>query len=214
MKKFSYKIIFIGSTGSGKTSIINVSNNNLFNSLFTSTIGVDFTSLSVERQGKCYNLKIWDTGGHDKFNFLIKSYYRKISALVITYDITNISSFNIIENLINEYYDNTGFTDIPILIIGNKTDLEAQRIITTEMGNSLADKYNCLFIECSAKSYNNISEIYFMLIDRINKFIIDKNITITDIENEYGLKYIKDNIREMKIEDTGIINNTKCCVIL
>lgn len=101
MKKYSYKIIFIGATGAGKTSIINVSNKESFNAMFTSTIGVDFSNLSVERDGQCYNIKIWDTGGHDKFHFLIKSYYRKISALVITYDITNINSFNIIEDLIN-----------------------------------------------------------------------------------------------------------------
>jgi small GTP-binding protein len=214
MKRYSFKIIFIGATGCGKTSIINVSNKEPFCNLFTSTIGVDFMSLNIEREGICYNLKIWDTGGHDRFNFLIKSYYRKISAIVITYDINNLHSFNIVENLINEYYDNTGNTRTPILLLGNKTDLESTRVVTTEMGETLAERYNCIFLECSAKTYNNINFIYFMLIDKINKMIEEQNIKITDIENEYGIKYIKNNIQDLKIEDTGTILNNKCCTIL
>ena len=214
MKKYSYKIIFIGATGCGKTSIVNVSNQGQFCNLFTSTIGVDFCSLQVEREGVCYSLKVWDTGGHDKFNFLIKSYYRKISAIVITYDISNINSFNIIENLINEYYDNTGLTEMPILLLGNKTDLKANRVVTKEMGEELAKKYKCMFLECSAKENENISSIYFMLIDSINNMIKTKNINISDIENEYGIKYVKNNVKEFNIEDTGNIINNKCCNIL
>ena len=82
------------------------------------------------------------------------------------------------------------------------------------MGETLAERYNCLFLECSAKTYNNISIIYFMLIDRINKMIEEQKIKITDIENEHGIKYVKNNIQELKIEDTGTILNTRCCTIL
>ena len=106
---------------------------------------------------------------------------------------------------------NTGNTSTPILLLGNKTDLESTRVVTTEMGETLAERYNCLFLECSAKTYNNISIIYFMLIDRINKMIEEQKIKITDIENEHGIKYVKNKYDHgVKNQNGKVVFKTYC----
>ena len=210
---YSFKILFIGDSGSGKTSIINVSNNSDFVNLFTSTIGIDFCNLNIERKGESYELKLWDTGGHERFKFLIKSYYRNITALVIVYDITCIKSFLSIDTIINEYYKETGNKNTPILILGNKVDLNRQREVSHEMARAMASKYNCLFMECSAKSHFNIEQIYFNLIDYINEKIKSNQLDTTP---KYGIKSLKrrGSITEFSIEDTGTLNQKTCCNIL
>lgn len=208
---YSFKILFLGNTGSGKTSIINVSNNNEFSHLFTSTIGVDFTNLNVEKDGKLYQLKVWDTGGHDRFQFLIKSYFRNLTAVVIVYDITNIRSYDNIEGIIRNYKRYSDNPNIPMLILGNKTDLEKKREISHANGKYLADKHDCAFLECSARNHHNIENIYFTLIDKINK---DLNVNGEDIEK--GIRFYKKNsITTLNIEETGTLKEPKaCCNIL
>jgi len=209
--KYSFKFLFLGNTGTGKTSIVTVSSNNTFNHIFTSTIGVDFTNLNIERNGDFYNLRMWDTGGHERFNFIIKSYYRDITALIVVYDITNIYSFNNVKKIIQDYEDTSGRTDTPILILGNKTDLESRREVSIEMGRGLAEKLDCIFLECSAKSVTNIKDIYFDLLDYVRE-----KIDVSKDNEEQGVKLINNRkILSLDMEDTGEINQPKvCCQIL
>ena len=211
--KYLFKILFLGNTGSGKTSIISVSNNNEFRHLFTSTIGVDFSNLNVEKNGMLYKLKIWDTGGHDRFQFLIKSYFRNITGLVIVYDITNFKSFENIEKIIANYKKHGDNPNTPILILGNKTDLEKKREVSFEAGQLLAQKLDCAFLECSARTHHNIENIYFTLIDHINEKL---NVVGEDLDQ--GIRLIKRNhsIGTLNIEETGNLrtNQKVCCNIL
>lgn len=179
---FLFKIIIIGDTSVGKSSIMQQYVNNFFIGEYISTIGVDFLIKNLIIDNKKIKLQIWDTAGQEKFRSITKTYYRNVDAVILMYDITNLESFNHISNWINEI---NKFIDkyIPIIIIGNKNDLEKKRMISFNEGLILAKKYNALFDETSAKDYNSIDNAIIKII----KSIKNNNIKNINLNNQINL---------------------------
>ena len=108
-----FKIVIIGDSGVGKSSIINQYVNNFFSESYISTIGVDFmikdipiTEVfnTIDLKNKKIRLQIWDTAGQERFRTITTSYYRNVDGIILVYDITNISSFNDIKGWIDDIY--------------------------------------------------------------------------------------------------------------
>ena len=157
-----FKIILIGESGTGKTSILLRFTENRFNEHHLPTIGVDFKSKWLLFDKKSIKLQIWDTAGQERFKSITRSYYKNCHGWVAVYDITDEESFDKIEELIN-YYKEESEATIPfnIVLVGNKSDLDLERKVPTLKGKELASKYGIPFFESSVKNDSNIDEMFF-----------------------------------------------------
>ena len=148
----SFKIIVIGDSFVGKSSLSNKAIKNKFESGYSATLGFDYFFFYVKIENKILKLDIWDTCGQEVYQSLIKNFYRNSSLAIMVYAINNRESFEHIDNWLKEMKINSN-PDAKIFLIGNKNDLENEREVTIEEGekysNDLGFSY---FSESSAKS--------------------------------------------------------------
>ena len=172
----SFKIVIIGETGTGKTSIINKYIKNTYNKSIYSTIGVDFFEKILIHSNITYNLQIWDLSGIDRFHSIIRTYYVNTNAVILTYDTNNIKSLyglNKWINDINNIYQDSQSLDIirhnrPIFIlVGTKIDKNNTKINTNIIQKFIKDNHIDLSIECSSKYNQNINEIFDILLNNM-----------------------------------------------
>jgi small GTP-binding protein len=151
-----HKIIFVGDACTGKTSIINRIIDNPFNDTYEVSIGIDFMSKNIRFRGQNIKIQIWDSAGQEKYKGLIPSYVRNSSIVFIVYDVANRDTFNKVENWIS-FVKNIEKTTL--ILCGNKVDLS--REVETKEGQELVSKEGILFFECSAKTNENIKNMFF-----------------------------------------------------
>ena len=167
LKPVEYKIILVGDSGVGKTSILKKFINNEFNEDIKCTINIDFFSKSIKIDKNLYtNLKIYDTAGQEKYRALIKQYYQGTDGIILVFDLTNENSFNKLKSWINEVSDNT--EKAQIILVGNKADL-IERKIDEETAENFAKQRDIKYIETSAKEGTNILLLFEELALDINK---------------------------------------------
>ena len=155
-----FKIILIGNSGVGKTSITNNALKNIFFESYRATIGMEIFSLFVKVNHKIIKLQIWDTCGQEIYRSLITNFYRNSSLAVIVYSIDKKTSFKDIDLWLKELrlYSSP---DIKIILIGNKSDLEDKREVTYEEGAKyLEDDRIMSFYETSAKTGDNVKKLF------------------------------------------------------
>ena len=208
--KYIFKYIIIGNPSVGKSSILNQFLNNKFFEEYEITVGVEFGAKTIQlsNQDKI-KLQIWDTAGQEGFKSITRAYYRAAAVAVVVYDISSLDSFQDVESWLEECKEH-GNSDMTLILVANKTDMEDERIVSPEEGKSLADKFNMLFIETSAKNAININEIFITSAECVNKKIIEEEI---DPKNEnFGIKLgttflDSNNETEFKIPKA----KKKCC---
>ena len=167
--KISYKVLLLGYECSGKTSILRRYIENTFYSQMMSTIGMDFkTKVFNINNKKILNFQIWDTPGQKRFIQISEGYIKGANGIIIIYDITNKYSLKKakfwIDIIRNEYK-----REIPIILVGNKIDLENERVVSTEEGMDFSDDNHVYFYESSVKNNINIENIFntiFALLDK------------------------------------------------
>jgi len=170
------KLILMGDSGVGKTSLIKRKEMNTFNNLYTSTIGVDFTSFTKMINRTRIRVHIWDTGGQEKFKVIIQSYFRDVNGVLLVYDITNKRSFDNLSIWTTDL-DYFGIND-NVILVGCKAESDKNREVSYEQASIFAKNNNYLFKECSAKNNYNIEELFDDIIDDIYsniKFNIKKS---------------------------------------
>ena len=160
-----HKVIFIGDANTGKTSILNRIIDNPFNDTYEVSIGIDFMSKNIRFRGQNIKIQIWDSAGQEKYKGLIPSYVRNSSIVFIVYDINNRSSFDNVSNWIN-FVKNIEKTTM--VLCGNKIDLN--REVETKEGEEIAEREGIKFFECSAKTNDNIKNMFYASIARLPTF--------------------------------------------
>ena len=160
-----HKIIFVGDASTGKTSIINRIIDNPFNDTYEVSIGIDFMSKNIKFRGQSIKIQIWDSAGQEKYKGLIPSYIRNSSIVFIVYDVSSRSSFDNIPKWI-DFVKNIEKTTM--ILCGNKIDLD--RDVNTNEGEEIAKKEGILFFECSAKTNENIKNLFFSSIALLPTF--------------------------------------------
>lgn len=163
------KIVFVGQSGVGKSSIIERFTQNTFTNYTESTIGASFVVGTIQKNGKSLKLGIWDTAGQERYDSLVPLYYRDAKVGVVVYDITSTDSFEKakywIENLkINE-------PSVKCVVVGTKMDLESSRMIDYITASTFAFEESALFIEISAKTPKNMD----LLFSKIGDLVIEYN---------------------------------------
>ena len=161
------KIIFVGDSGVGKTTLINRINNEEFKDLNESSVGIDYYSKNIKFGGEELTLQIWDTAGQEKYRGLIPTYARNAVLAFIIYDISSKKSFENLTEWIN--YLNS-IEKMPMIICGNKIDLVVDRQVTKEEGEKFAKKNNLVFFEVSAKTNKNMNYMLYRSIAELPYF--------------------------------------------
>ena len=191
----SFKIIVIGDSGVGKSCLTNRATTNLFEDTYNATVGFEFLSFNVKIDEKVIKLQIWDTCGQELYRSLITNFYRNSSLAIIVYAINSKDSFEDIEMWLRELRTHSN-PDAKVFLIGNKLDLENERKITKEQGETFAknNKLN-LFIEASAKTGFNSKKIFI----KAAKMLYDEHLKYKDVENKVEIDGDSDIIAKKKI---------------
>lgn len=219
-KKFiNLKIILVGDVSVGKTSVLERYINNNFKDDYTCTIQAEQkTKIINEDSNTSIRMDIWDTAGQEKFRSLTRQYYRDSQGAIIVFDITKKKTFDSLQTWIDDIQDYSD-KDIPIIIVGNKSDLIDEREVSENNINEfLNDKYT--YFEVSAKYGNNID----LAFNKIKKLIMENRKMNNEEENEDKWnkkknKNKKDRIREEEKRSQSLdemskhLNekNKKCC---
>ena len=158
----SIKVVLLGESGVGKTSIISQFTTHTFDLHRQTSLSAQFTSKSLEFKdlGQSIKFDIWDTVGQEKYRSLARIFYKDAKVIIFVYDITNEKSF---EGLTNYWYDETkdNWDGNPILaVVGNKIDLYTKQKISNNDGKAFADKIGAIFQLTSALSDSGISTLF------------------------------------------------------
>ncbi|KAI7891574.1 ras family-domain-containing protein [Mucor mucedo] len=154
-----FKLVFLGEQSVGKTSLITRFMYDTFDNTYQATIGIDFLSKTMYLEDRTVRLQLWDTAGQERFRSLIPSYIRDSSVAVVVYDITSRVSFQNTSKWIEDVRAERG-TEVIIVLVGNKTDLNDRREVTLEEGEKKANDCNVMFIETSAKAGHNVKALF------------------------------------------------------
>lgn len=200
---YLFKILIIGDSSVGKSSILLRFADGIYTDSYISTIGVDFKIRTITDNDKVCKLQIWDTAGQERFRTITTSYYRGANAIIICYDITDIVTFENIRRWLHEC-DLYASKNVVKLLIGNKCDLEKKRAVSYHSGKEIADMHGMSFFEVSAKENINIDELF----KTVGHDIIQSRI-------ESGKKLSKEELsKDEKINLTNggqIEESGKCC---
>ena len=153
------KLLLIGNAFVGKTLIVQKFIDNTFSKTTLSTIGVDLQSKIIDINGKKVKYLIWDTAGEDRMKTMTYSYYRGCHAILIVYDVTDKKSFQNVTTWV-ECIDKFAKSNVLRILVGNKTDLEDKRVISTEEGKKLAESNGLKFYEISALKITGLYEMF------------------------------------------------------
>lgn len=156
----AYRIVTLGTSATGKTSITNRYVNNDFNETPISTIGASFLIKKIYRpNGKSVRFDIWDTCGMERYNSIAPIYYKAARVCLVVYDITNRTTFEKAQTWVAILLQEANI-DVIIALIGNKIDLADDRSVSYNEGKEYADSQRLLFYEVSAKTGQGINEIF------------------------------------------------------
>ena len=166
-KELNLKIILIGDSFVGKTTIINTYTENNFNDELCPTIGLENKVKIIDIRGFKAKIQIWDTAGQEKFNSLTQQFFRNTDGILLIFDLTNKSSFNNIKKWLSEVKTYTDHS-IKKLLIGNKADMKDKiKVNKNDIDNFCKEKNNIKYMEISAKDNLNVSNVFETLINSI-----------------------------------------------
>ena len=168
---YLFKILLIGNSGVGKSSLLLRFADDTFTDNFMPTIGVDFKIRTLEVDGKTIKLQIWDTAGQERFKTITSSYYKGAHGIIVVYDITDKESFKNIDTWMNEVEKHAS-DNVSRILVGNKSDMEESRQVSTDEGKELADQYNIRFMETSAKESANVEEAFTLMTKEIKSRVV------------------------------------------
>ena len=174
---FMVKLLILGDSSVGKSSLMNRFCSEIFSSSHIATIGVDFKYKTIECESKRIKLQIWDTAGQEKYRSIVKTYYKGAMGIILTYAINDRKSFQNVESWMKQISTNAA-QGIIVLLVGNKSDL-SERVVEKAEGKRVAESYNISFFETSAKDGENVQEIFHELARQIkNKILEDPTLLV------------------------------------
>jgi len=181
-----YKLIIIGDSGVGKSNIMFRYTTGAFDHDSISTIGVEFITKTLKVDNKEMKLQIWDCAGQEKYRSISRTIYHGTKGIFLVYDITKADSFDHLEEWINEIntiIDPEKLAKIPVILIGNKSDLEHIRAVPKIKADAFARAHNMSFFETSALLGDNITKVFQYVAEKI----LENNDSDTDTLNYINL---------------------------
>ena len=206
----NYKIAIIGNQHVGKTTILSRYKYEATDDVYAPTVGIDFLTKNVFLEDKTIRLIMWDTAGQERFKSLIPSYLKNANCVILTYDITDKSSFNSLGKWLSDVKDNV-VEGTFIILCGNKIDLNNKRVVNKEEGEKFAKENNIAFAETSATTGQGINELFNTILANFCEVPMNNSEEKKD-DLEDGSKSI--SLKDLKKEDEKVEQQKKkknCC---
>ena len=207
----NYKIAIIGNQHVGKTTILSRYKYETTDDSYAPTVGIDFLTKNVFLEDKTIRLIMWDTAGQERFKSLIPSYLKNANCVILTYDITEKSSFSALGKWLSDVKDNV-VEGTFIILCGNKIDLNNKRVISKEEGEKFAKENNIAFAETSATTGQGIDELFNTILANFCDVPIQNKENKEDDLDGMGSKTI--SLKDLKKEDENVELQKKkknCC---
>jgi small GTP-binding protein len=176
----SYKVVVVGDSSVGKSSIVQRLIEGTFTEDGTSTCGADFFTHCVPVNNEQVKLQIWDTAGQERFRSISKSYFRNAVGAVLVYDITKMQSFDRVGTWLNDL-QSLAAPNAYILLVGNKADLEQHREVGIDLVKEWAERHHLESIETSALSGKNIKESFARMALEVSTRVTKGEISVSPI---------------------------------
>jgi small GTP-binding protein len=204
---YNLKVLLIGNSGVGKTSLLNRYINNSFNPH-------QFCTLTAENKIKSINIDsstsaqvtLWDTAGQEKYRSLTRQFFLNTNGVILMYDVCSENSFEGLKMWLDDIKNNTSNEDVSIILVGNKIDLE-ERCINYEDANKFAQDNDMLYCETSSKEGINVESPF----ERITKEIVEKIRRKQKFEKEVNENLSVNTTNAIKGKDFSYENRFKCC---
>eukprot|EP01111_Echinosteliopsis_oligospora_P000063 TRINITY_DN1005_c0_g1_i1.p1 TRINITY_DN1005_c0_g1~~TRINITY_DN1005_c0_g1_i1.p1 ORF type:complete len:212 (+),score=31.16 TRINITY_DN1005_c0_g1_i1:34-669(+) len=181
------KILLIGESGVGKSSLLLRYTEDVYTGLFIATIGVDFKIHKVTVGDKTVKLQIWDTAGQERFRSITNSYYRGAHGVLLCYDITDDQSFEGLSQWLKDLKKSIS-ESTPIILVGLKSDLKEKRAVSEQQAQNFAEVNGLKYIECSAKTHQNVDSVFYQISAQILDARSSKVLPVADINKDKLLK--------------------------
>jgi len=167
-KVFQFKLVLLGESAVGKSSLVLRFVKGQFLEFQESTIGAAFLTQTVCLNDLTVKFEIWDTAGQERYHSLAPMYYRGAQAAIVVYDITSRDSFERAKAWVKEL-QRQGNPNIVIALTGNKLDLAQNRQVQTQEAQSYSEENGILFMETSAKTAANVNELFVAIAKKLPK---------------------------------------------
>jgi len=206
---YLFKYIIIGDTGVGKSCLLLQFTDKRFQPVHDLTIGVEFGARMVNIDNKQIKLQIWDTAGQESFRSITRSYYRGAAGALLVYDITRRDTFKHLSTWLEEARQHSQ-SNMVIMLIGNKNDLEHRRAVSFEEGKAFADANGLIFMETSAKTAFNVETAFINTAEKIHENILSG---VIDVSNEsHGIKIgMAASGSGTRSDNSGAARSGGCC---
>ena len=207
MVELNVKILIVGDTNVGKTSLLLQYTDNFYPLQHAATVGIEFKVKNITYKNYNVKLQIWDTAGQERFHSITNNFFRNADGILFVYDITNQKSFEGIKNWIQEAEEEVG-DDFQKILIGNKSDLEEERTVPLKILEEFCLEKKINFLETSAKNNVNLKEAFNKIVELIFEDKSDE-----DIIREFGVKKSSLSVTSKKLNKGKSSKNKseKCC---
>lgn len=173
---YVYKVVLIGESGVGKSNLLSRFTKNEFNHDSRTTIGVEFSTRTVQMDTYTIKAQIWDTAGLERYRAITSAYYRGAVGALLVYDITKHLTYESAERWLKELLDHAD-PHIVVMLVGNKNDLETLRTVPSEEARGFAEKKGLMFMETSALESTNVESAFNEVLSAIHKKVASREVT-------------------------------------
>lgn len=170
VKEFVFKIVILGEGAVGKTSLINQYVEQSFKEDYKPTLGANIIrrDIMVDKIGARVRLIMWDLAGQERYNVIRSMYFQGCVGAMLVYDVTRANTFSAVEDKWLQDFKKYVKKEGAYILIGNKIDLEGERVVPTDQGQALSDKIQAsAFVETSAKKNINVERAFESLVHQV-----------------------------------------------
>eukprot|EP00096_Caligus_rogercresseyi_P003062 TRINITY_DN1559_c0_g1_i1.p1 TRINITY_DN1559_c0_g1~~TRINITY_DN1559_c0_g1_i1.p1 ORF type:complete len:268 (-),score=45.38 TRINITY_DN1559_c0_g1_i1:278-979(-) len=174
-KEYDYliKLLSLGNSNAGKTSLLYQYVEGKFNTKFLSTVGIDFREKRInykatdDSKGEKVQLQLWDTAGQERFRSLTTAFLRDAMGFILVFDLTCEKSFEDVSEWLNHIQNHAYCENPDVILCGNKSDLTEERVVSHEKANDFANAHNLYYFETSATDGKGFSEAVEALVNLV-----------------------------------------------
>ena len=200
--KYIIKILTLGDTLVGKSSIVLRFSDNRFDDNHLATIGIDYKTKYIKVKDASVKVLLWDTAGQEKFRNIARQYYKGANGVLLIYDVCDRKTYERIGFWMDELKQNNEIEQLYIILVGNKIDLEEKRVVTREEAEKYAEDNNINYIEVSAKTGEGILDLF----NEVTKGTMDK------VFNDQDNNEDKEKIKTYLDTNNNRKRKKKCCM--
>ena len=178
---YLYKLILVGDSATGKTSLMTGFAGGDFYTHYIATIGIDFTTRIIGLDGSRIKLQVWDTAGNERFRTITQAYYRGAHGVIVVYDATKEKTYDNVPYWLEEVKKYAS-AEATVMLVGSKCDLTEEKVVDYRTAKDFADERGIMLMEVGAKDGTNVELAFLTLVAKI------RQADFTSMSSETGVK--------------------------